>query len=356
MTPVSIAAVGDIMLGDSPQVFGYGVASAIRKDGGPRLFDSVGKSLHEADLTVANLEIVLSTTPTGARFSDRIYRGDPGVAPGLRSAGIDVVSVCTNHTMQHGAEAFAEFVACLRDAGLVVAGADVPALGVSRQVCCERRGVRIAVLSYNFRPIQYTVAPPAWPVPDVSLILGDIEQARGQADVIMVTLHWGDEFISHPSPWQVSTARALVDAGAAIVIGHHPHIVQGVEAYRGGVIAYSLGNFVFDQWQTRLRRSMILHLTVHDPSQIEYRIEPVFIDERYRPVPCAGRQLDEELAYHQALGQLIGRCDDITYRSELAARYQEFRREIIVHYLTRAWKFKPADLLANVSEIIRRRL
>jgi poly-gamma-glutamate synthesis protein (capsule biosynthesis protein) len=356
MTPVSIAAVGDIMLGDSPQVFGYGVASAIRRDGGRRLFDAVGTTLQEADLTVANLEIALSKTPARARFSDRIYRGDPAVAPVLRAAGIDVVSVCTNHTMQHGEAAFAEFIACLREAGLAVSGADLPTPGVSRQVLCERQGVRIAVLSYNFRPMQYTAAAPAWPAPDLPLILGDIEQARGQADVVMVTLHWGDEFISYPSPWQVTTARALVDAGAAIVIGHHPHIVQGVESHRGGVIAYSLGNFVFDQWQPRLRRSMILHLTVHDPRRVEYRIEPVFIDDGYRPVPCADRQRVEELAYHQSLSQLIGRHDESTYQSELAARYQEFRREIAVHYLTKVWTFKPTDLLANVAEMVRRRL
>jgi poly-gamma-glutamate synthesis protein (capsule biosynthesis protein) len=356
MPPLTIAAVGDIMLGDSPQVFGYGVASTVRKHGAARLFEAVRPALGAADLTVANLEIVLSRSPDGANFSERIYRGDPATASALRAAGIDLVSVCTNHTMQHGRPAFDEFVNSLLSAGLLVAGADCARLGASRQVFTERQGVRICVLSYNFRPIQYSVAPPAWPAPSIELILGEIEEARTRSDLVMVTLHWGDEFISYPAPWQVGAARSFIDAGASIVVGHHPHIVQGVEAYRGGVIAYSLGNFVFDQWQRRLRRSMILHLSIDGNRRVDYRIEPVFIEKDYRPIPCTGPQCDEELAYHRALSEKIGQQDEPTYRAELESRYQEFRREVAMHYLTKSWKFKPADLLANVTEIVRRRL
>lgn len=356
MSPLTIAAVGDIMLGDSPQVFGYGVASTVRRQGAARLFDDVRDVLGAADLTVANLEVVLSHPPKGAQFSERIYRGDPSAASELRAAGIDLVSVCTNHTMQHGRPAFDEFMASLEKAGLLISGVDCERLKAKRQVFTERQGARIAVLSYNFRPIQYSAAVPAWPTPNEQLVHGDIEEARSQADVVMVTLHWGDEFITYPSPWQVSTARSFVDAGADIVIGHHPHIVQGVESFRGGVIAYSLGNFVFDQWQPRLRRSMILQLTVHGARRVEYHVVPVFIGEGYRPVRCSGAQLNEELAYHQALSEMIGERNEHDYRTELASRYQEFRKEIMVHYLTKAWKFKPADLLANVTEIVRRRL
>lgn len=356
MPPLTIAAVGDIMLGDSPQVFGYGVASAVRRHGADHLFDAVRDRLRRADLAVANLEVVLATVPSGSRFSDRLYRGDPSSAAALKRAGIGVVTVCTNHTMQHGDSAFDEFVTCLQQAEILVAGADRPALSLHRIVECERQNARIAILSYNFRPVQYSAAEPAWPSPDEQLLRSDIAQVRARADVVMVTLHWGDEFIPYPSPWQVRTARLLVDSGADIVIGHHPHIVQGVEQYRGGVIAYSLGNFVFDQWQDRLRRSMILHLQVNGPGEVTYQIEPVMIDGGYRPVPCTGRALDEEIAHHRRLAEAIGKQDEVQYQHDLAKKYTEFRREIVRHYLTKAWKFKPSDLLSNVGEMIRRRV
>lgn len=356
MPPLTIAAVGDIMLGDSPQVFGYGVASAVRRHGADHLFDAVRDSLRRADLAVANMEVVLATLPNGARFSDRLYRGDPASAAALKRAGIDAVTVCTNHTMQHGDFAFDEFVASLQQAEILVAGADRPALGLRRIIECERQNVRVAILSYNFRPVQYMTAEPAWPSPSTELVRADIEDVRSRVEVVMVTLHWGDEFITYPSPWQVNTARALIDCGANIVVGHHPHIVQGVEKYRDGVIAYSLGNFVFDQWQRRLRRSMVLHLQVHGPRQIEFHIEPVMIDNGYRPVPCTGRDYEKEIAHHFSLAELIGQQDEASYQADLAKRYAEFRKEIIWHYLTKAWKFKPRDLASNVGEMIRRRV
>lgn len=336
-------------------MFGYGVASAIRRRGADHLFDAVRDRLQRADLTIANLEVVLATLPSESRFSDRLYRGEPSSAAALKRAGIDVVSICTNHTMQHGDAAFDELAASLQQAEILVSGADRPALGLRRIVECQRQGARIAILSYNFRPVQYTAAEPAWPSPSAELVRADIEEVRARADVVMVTLHWGDEFITYPSPWQVETARTLIDCGADIVVGHHPHIVQGVEQYRGGVIAYSLGNFVFDQWQQRLRRSMILSLQVHGPRQIQFQIEPVIIDDGYRPLPCTGRDYEDEIAHHFSLSGLIGQQDESSYRADLAKRYAEFRKEILWHYLTKAWKFKPRDLASNVGEIIRRR-
>jgi poly-gamma-glutamate synthesis protein (capsule biosynthesis protein) len=344
------------MLGDSPQVFGFGTASSVRRFGAPYMFDLVRPVFARADLVIGNLEVAVAPTPRDATFGERIYRGVPEAVVAMAGAGIDVVSVCTNHMMQHGPDAFDACVGALQGAGIIASGADWPARDLRRTVSLTRQGRRITILSYNFRPVQYTSAPPAWPTPSEALILEDIRQAKAATDLVLVTLHWGDEFIEYPSPDQIVIAHALVDGGADVIIGHHPHIVQGVERYKGAVIAYSLGNFVYDQWQPELRRSMILMLDVHGDREIDYTIEPVIIDGHHRPVPCDGSQRTHESTVHEALASLIGRQSNEEYRRTLDARYAQFRRDVMVHYATRFWKFRPRDLVANIEEIIRRRL
>jgi len=356
VSALTILAVGDIMLGDSPQVFGFGVASSIRKHGTSALFEQVKPRLCQADLTIANLEVVVSSPPAGAAFGERIYRGETETLPTLREAGIDVVTVCTNHTMQHGQAAFDACMVACKAAGLRISGADSATAGIQRTLEMDVSGRRVCVLSYNLRPVQYRTAPPAWPSPTRELMTREVAKASARADVVLVTLHWGDEFIEYPSPDQVAMAHALVDAGADVIIGHHPHIVQGIERYNGAVIAYSLGNFVFDQWQPRLRRSLMLELHVHGRKQVDYTVHPTVIGGRYAPEPCEGELRQRELEHHRRLAALIGVHDTDAYRAELDTQYKRFRKEILMHYLTKFWKFNPVHYLQNIAEIVRRRL
>lgn len=351
-----MVAVGDLMLGDSPQVFGFGVASAIRRNGPDFPFAHVGDRLRAADLAIGNLEVVVAPGGDELPFEDRIYRGAPVSLDGVARAGFALVSVCTNHMMQHGDRALEACLQGLAERQIGAIGVVRPSAGLFNRQWVERRGRRFAVLGYNFRPIQYHAAPPAWPTPTQDAILADIAEVRREADVVVVTLHWGDEFIERPAPAQVRLARALIDGGADIILGHHPHIVQGVERWRGGVIAYSLGNFVYDQWQERLRRSMMLEIDVHAARQLDVRITPVMINREHQPVPLSGSPGDSELAYHQRLAELVSPDDDGTYADELAGAYQRFRREIMWHYGTQFWRFKPRDFVDNVRGIVARRV
>ncbi len=354
---VMLAAVGDIMLGDSPQVFGFGVASHVRRHGPDYPFVFVHQRLTAADIAVGNLEVAISRfDPDQVRFERQVHRGQPEAVEGLVTAGFDVLSVCTNHMMEHGQAAFEETLELLRSRGIQAIGAVLPELQVSNASVLERGGLRFGFAGYNLRPQQYSLAPPAWPAPSFELIAGDVAALRARADVVVVTLHWGDEFMDQPAPAQVELAHRLVDAGADVILGHHTHSLQGVERYRGAVIAYSLGNFVYDQWQLRLRQSAILHLTVRGTRDMDYRMEPVLINARHQPVPLDGGMLLEAEQRLRDMSLKIGGTTTAAYERELAARYRRFRREIYLHYLTQFWRSNPRYFLANVAGAIRRRL
>ena len=354
---VTLVAVGDMMLGDSPQVFGYGVGSQIRRHGALHPFTFVGDRLRSADIRLGNLEVVISAfDPAVTPFDGQVYRGQPEAVDGLVAAGFDVLSICTNHTMQHGQAAFEEAAELVRRRDIEVIGAECPRIGLSNASILEREGLRFGFLGYNFRPQQYFVAAPAWPAPDADLIGRDVTALRDRADIAVVTLHWGDEFIDHPAPSQVELAHRLVDAGADVIIGHHTHILQGVERYKGAVIAYSLGNFVYDQWQRRLRESMILRLTIRGSRDMDCRMEPVLINGLHQPVPLEGDAASVAVARLGAVERNIGGSSPTDYARELDASNRRFRREIYLHYATAFWRSNPRHFLANLSGVIRRRI
>ncbi len=352
-----LAAVGDVMLGDSPQVFGFGVGSMIERYGPEFPFAGVAETLKSYDLVLANLEIVISAyDPKKTAFDQRVYRAQPHAVRGLTSAGVGVVSACTNHMMQHGRPALEEALEALERAGIGVIGIEMPERGLGNGVVVDRNGLKIAFAGYNFRPQQYFVDPPQWPEPDAERILDDVRAVRDSVDFVVTTLHWGDEFMEYPARYQVELARKLVDGGVDAVIGHHTHMVQGVESYNGGVIAYSLGNFVYDQWQRRLRRSMILDLKLSKGARPEFEIVPVMINRRHQPEIVdgpPGTALRNEL---EALTAKIGTVEPEAYDAELQRNYKRFRREVYAHYLTHAFKYAPRDLLSNLAGAIRRRV
>ncbi|MXS79188.1 CapA family protein, partial [Nitrosomonas sp. JL21] len=250
-------AVGDISLGDSPLTLGFGVRGAFEKKRFGLFNDDIRRVFKSADLCFGNLETVVSDK--NYNYSDLVsaqMRGGSNMAKLLADSGISVLSVANNHMMQHGPIAFEETVSLLNFLNISpvgVADEDGRVIAYMREV----NGKVFCFLGYSMRAEKYN-KPVLYSKGSREMILTDIEQYKDSCDYLILSLHWGDEFVDFPSPVQVSIAHEFINAGAKIIIGHHPHVVQGVEKYNGGVIAYSLGNFVFDFWQKRLRESMIL--------------------------------------------------------------------------------------------------
>jgi poly-gamma-glutamate synthesis protein (capsule biosynthesis protein) len=250
---VTATLVGDIMLARR-----VGAAMAAAGDFTAPLRPAAGR-LAAAGITVGTLESSLARD--GApRQGDDSFGADPRALAGVRLAGFDVLSLANNHVGDFGLPSLLTTVRRVRAAGIAPVGAGAGAAEARRAAVVERAGVRFGFLAFNAigetpaagpstaGAAQLRMPPRTGPLnrADLESLVSDVRSLRGRVDVLVVLPHWGQQYTDRPVAAQRTVARALVDAGADLVVGSHPHWVQGAEVYRGRLVAYSLGNFVFD--------------------------------------------------------------------------------------------------------------
>lgn len=279
-----VAAVGDIMMGDSSHFLGRGVAEQIRRHGPAYPLRNVRDLLASADLVIGNLESPLSAK-SGESSWDRVYRGAAAVAPELRLGPCTVLNLANNHTYEHGRAMVAETRDILSAAGVVAVGGRGPASTDVDVVTVEAAGRRVDVMAASCIRDRLTGAADLEAL--TRALVGALRASR--AELRIVTLHWGNEYVPVPAPTQVAAARCLVDAGAQLVIGHHPHVLQPVQAIGSAVVAYSLGNFVFDQsWTAQTRTGGILRVGLGGSGVTEWEFLPTTCGRDCAPRPAEG--------------------------------------------------------------------
>lgn len=274
--------VGDVMLSR-----GIGAIAKKKNDDG-YMFDFVRSKLITADVSFANLESPISDQGknVGSAYS---FRAEPKMAETLAEAGFDVVSFANNHVGDYGPHALLDTLTRLDAAGVRHAGAGATFDAAHTPAIVDTRGLRIAYLAYtNIAPAFYQAVSSKPAVADIKIetIAEDIARAKNvyHADVVIVSYHWGQEYATQHNAWQERIAHATIDAGATMVIGHHPHVVEEVERYHGGVIAYSLGNFVFDQnFSLDTRRGLALSVRIKEGVITDVQELPVSFTETYQP-------------------------------------------------------------------------
>jgi poly-gamma-glutamate capsule biosynthesis protein CapA/YwtB (metallophosphatase superfamily) len=242
---VDLTFVGDVMVAEAP---GTLIAA------GTDPFAGVAKHLGPKRLRIANLECVIATTGT-AETKPFTFRAELRTIPAL-ARYFDAVSVANNHSGDFGKDAFAEQLGLLEAARLPYFGGGRDLAAAHRPWVVERNGLRIAFLGYvEFKPRSFEASASrpgvAWSGEDEQ-VLRDIHAAREvfHADIVIPFMHWGWEDEGYPSERQRVFARRMLDAGADMVVGGHPHVTQGAEIHRGKPIVYSLGNFLFNGFDT----------------------------------------------------------------------------------------------------------
>jgi poly-gamma-glutamate synthesis protein (capsule biosynthesis protein) len=235
---VSIAFVGDVMLDGGP-------GHIVTNGGDP--FAGVADLLRESDLTIANLECAI-VKEGHAVDKPYTFRGPKRALPLLKKY-FSAVSLANNHTGDWGKKGFATGLELLREAKLPWFGAGDNVRAAQEPLVLVAKGRRVALLGFNdYPPRSFAagVSTPgtAWLVEKD--VIRAIKQARKQAELIILYLHWGEELEDNPTEEQRALARRLIDAGADAIIGSHPHVTQTIEWYKDHPIVYSLGNFVFD--------------------------------------------------------------------------------------------------------------
>ena len=246
---IKLAAVGDVNLDRS-------LGNAINEGYIDFPLANFAPYFQAADLAVGNLETALGDVGEPAP-KNYTFQSPPAAAQTLGRAGFDVMSLANNHAMDYGPESLLQGIGLLQEQGVAVVGAGANAAAARAPFVTEAGGLKVAFLGYVHVPVEVTShfdtatwtatadAPGlAWAIP--AEIAADVTAVRPQVDLVVVVLHSGYEYVIPPSQEQLDAAHAAIDAGADIVIGHHAHILQGIEFYKDGVIVYGLGNFAFN--------------------------------------------------------------------------------------------------------------
>jgi poly-gamma-glutamate capsule biosynthesis protein CapA/YwtB (metallophosphatase superfamily) len=239
--PLRLASVGDVNLGDAP-------GAAIEAEGPRYPWESAGRTLRQADIAFGNLECAISKR--GSPFPKQYtFRGTPAALAGLRRhAGIDVLNLANNHVGDYGSAALLDTVRNTERLGVRAVGAGPGLDRALRPQVVERLGLRVGFVGFsNILPLDFAAGPGepgvAWATPEA--VDQAVRAARRRADVVVATFHWGIEKAPYETAEQAELARVAADAGAQLVIGAHPHVLQPLRRTGSALVAYSLGNFVF---------------------------------------------------------------------------------------------------------------
>ncbi len=297
-----LAAVGDIMLARA-------LGQAIAQGSIDHPFARLAASLQTADLTIGNMESALGNVGTPAEKSFP-FQAPPAAARSLANAGFDLVSLANNHAMDYGADALLQAIDLLKEQGVTPIGAGENEEAAHTPAIVQINGITLAFLAYVNVPVEgesgfdtatwtATAVSPglAWADPD--RIRQDVAAVAPTADHTIVVLHSGYEYIAEPSSPQIAAAHAAIEAGASLVIGHHAHILQGIEFYQDGVILYGTGNFAFQIAGSP--ETAVFHIWLDKEQIREIGIQPAIIQADGQPRPA----LPEEAAQiRQQLYQL----------------------------------------------------
>jgi poly-gamma-glutamate capsule biosynthesis protein CapA/YwtB (metallophosphatase superfamily) len=284
-----ISVTGDVMLGRTPHRI------MVERGDWTAPFPLVADELQKGDLTIGNLECAITdsftppadpTTFSFMTFTDAVE--------GLQYAGYHALSGANNHALDFGVVGMQDTTAALESVGIQHFGTG-NTLEEARQPCLlEHEGITFGFLGYDAISMNYAAATPqsGGVAPLIrEYVEEDIQRTREIADVVIPYFHWGVEYTLTPTENDRRMAHAAVDAGADLVLGGHPHWVQGMEIYNDTAIFYSTSNFVFDQeWSFETKQGFVLHLIFDGVTLVGYRVVPVLIEDFHRP-----RIVDDEV-------------------------------------------------------------
>ncbi|HUW71722.1 MAG TPA: CapA family protein [Candidatus Humimicrobiaceae bacterium] len=287
----TIILVGDIMLN-------RGVEDMIDKHGDGDFnfpFLKIANYLNKANIVFGNLESVISDKGNriGSIYS---FRAEPETVEGLTFAGFNVLSLANNHAFDYGRAALEDTFLRLKEVGIDCVGAGFNEEEAYFPIIKDIEGTKIAFLAYT------NLGSPSWaakgensgiawvPENDFEKIKENIKSAKENSDVLIVSLHAGEEYQAELTEFQIDFAKAAIDAGADLVVGHHPHMIQPVEEYGQGYIVYSLGNFIFDQdFSDETMKGILLKVIVREGKienviPVEIKINQYFQPEIESPI------------------------------------------------------------------------
>ena len=289
---VDILFCGDVM-------FDWGISEVMLKNGHDYPVRHLRRLMFPYDYRFCNVESPISDTGTVHSNKKYVFLAKPFHIQLLTACRINGVSLSNNHSNDFGHEALMNTIALLEENDIAQTGAGKNLIDARRPIIFTIRKIRFAIFAYSAVSYSDSYAnkkTPGVAASALSIIRQDIRRYRKKADHIIISLHWGIEYSDYPSKDQVSKARALINSGADVIIGHHPHIYQGIEIYRNRPIIYSLGNFIFGSINEDIRDNIMISVRFSRRKPVSMRVMSI-----------NGNRSEEPFSYSQLTGSKAGR-------------------------------------------------
>ncbi|MFH1825261.1 MAG: CapA family protein [Candidatus Firestonebacteria bacterium] len=306
---LSLIAVGDIMLGRYVDV-------VLEKKPPVYPYEKVKSIISSADITFGNLECSLARDPSKEKpiLTGYVFKASSDYSDGLKEAGFDILSLANNHSKGGGKGTIVKTIDVLNKKGIVTVGA-----GENLDKARELKIIKVDNIKVVF--IASTLVCPEIYLAkedesgvyksDENLILEDVKKAKQISSIVIVSLHWGEEKEFTPTNSQRDLAHKIIDNGCDLIIGHHPHVLQGLEIYKGKLIVYSLGNFIFDKTKetSKTNKSIILKCFFNKDTLSINKVEifPVVLRyDRFFPELAEGNDKDEIISLIRDISKFCG--------------------------------------------------
>lgn len=336
---VRIAAAGDM-------AFHGDALIAMREREPGYFFAPIRDALSGVDLAIGNLESVHVEHPFSPLTGRACLVAARDALAEIAAAGFDVMTFANNHIGDAGPDGVADCLEGLREAGLQTTGAGLDRERARVPATCDVGGQRWRVFAYSYGCGQ--IAGPGRPGCNEAApgrILEDLRRFAEPEDLLVVTLHMDAEFQATPAPDRIALCRRLAEAGAHLVLCHHPHVPQGIEVHAGSLIVYSLGNFVFPMSEYMRRHSgdcatsFLLTIDVDHHGPVALGVDPVVLEPCGRPVPATGDERTAILSMIAERSRLLGEPEEVLrrYRSMTRAYTTDVFKNIYWAFGERDW-------------------
>jgi poly-gamma-glutamate synthesis protein (capsule biosynthesis protein) len=252
---------------------------------------SVAAIFQKADIAAINLETCVSERGKSLKREGYGFRSKPFTLKGLVNAGIDLVNLANNHTYDYGEVAFLDTLGHLEEYGILYSGAGRNIEEAINVKIFEKNNLKVGFLSFAegnaYKAGDEKPGIACFDRNDNTIMLNTITKAKEKCDILIIMLHWGIEYAREPSDYQIELAHKIIEAGADGIIGHHPHVLQGIEIYKGKPILYSTGNFLFLKKNVEAGKTAVFELEFGKNNFTGGSFYPVHIDK------CKAQLLEE---------------------------------------------------------------
>ncbi|WP_202710754.1 CapA family protein [Sporosalibacterium faouarense] len=310
---VEVTAVGDILLA-------RGVKDRINQKGIEYPYEKVEEILHKKDIVLGNLEGPIYEGDYGVyKAPYLVFKGVKENVPALKQAGFNILNLANNHSMDYGSHGLSNTMDMLERYDIKYMGAGENYLDARKPLIINKKGMKIGFLGYSIFPPEgyiYLANKADIARVDFDKLEVEIKSAKEKCDFLIASFHWGNEYENYPSENQKMLAHMAVDSGADIIIGHHPHVLQGIEKYKNKYIFYSLGNFIFDrQIHQETDKSIILNISIEKNKIKEISLFPIIIKDCQ---PSIAKGEEAEYIFSRLRSYSDGMSTQIVYKKNIS--------------------------------------